>query len=204
MISTKRVPDKDSWYRYRNVQNNIPRPGLTSINTCFGQLNIVLIPKEDRMETRVEYPKPIDRPQVSEAQDSKGSWRYDDKPCLTGLKIIMPKSPNMRAQCPGILIDAEADEKFVGKSRNAWFLWRENDNLAWSFNIFPPWDDHIAPSLGNHNLAARANRAHMISTHELYCREFGVTMINRDYPVPEGSPNQQKNSRVTQLLPVRV
>ena len=157
MISTKRVPDKDSWYRYRNVQNNIPRPGLTSINTCFGQLNIVLIPKEDRMETRVEYPKPIDRPQVSGAQDSKGSWRYDDKAWFAGWKFIMPKSSHMKAQCPGILIDAEVDEKFIGKSRNAWLLKRKSNNLAWSVNVFPPWDDHIVPALDNHNLVARSS-----------------------------------------------
>ena len=76
MISTKRVPEKDSWYRHRKVQNNIPRPGFTSRDTCFGQLNIVLIPKEDRMEMRVEYPKPIDRPQVSGALQRV--WRDDD------------------------------------------------------------------------------------------------------------------------------
>ena len=121
MIWTKRVPEKDSWYRYRKVQNNIPRPGFTSRNTCFGQLNVVLIPKEDRMEMRVEYPKPIDRPQVSGAQDSKGSWRYDDKARSAGWKFTMPKSSHMKAQCPGILIDAEVDEKFIGKSRNACF-----------------------------------------------------------------------------------
>ena len=46
-ILTKRVPEKDSWYRYRKVQNNIPRPGFTSRITCFGQLNVVPIPKED-------------------------------------------------------------------------------------------------------------------------------------------------------------
>ena len=101
MISTKRVPEKDSWYRCRKVQNNIPRQGFTSRNTCFGQLNVVFIPKEDKMEMRVEYPKPIDRPQVSGAQDSKGSWRYDDKAWFAGWKFTVPKSSHMKAQCPG-------------------------------------------------------------------------------------------------------
>ena len=82
----------------------------------------------------------------------------------------MPKSANMRAQCPGILIDPEADEKFVGKTRNAWLIKTKDDNLAWSVNTFPPWDDHTVPSLGNHNQVARDNRAHMIGTHELYCK----------------------------------
>ena len=203
MISSKRAPENDPWYQYRKLQNNIPRPGFTSRNTCFGQLNVVLIPKDDRMQMRVEYPKPIDRPQVSGAQVPKDAWKYDDKSCFSGWKFTMPKSSNMKSQCIGILIDPEADEKFVRKSRNAWFLKRKTDNLAWSFNIFPPWDDHTVPSLGSHNIAARANRAHMNSSHELYCKEFGATMINRGYPVPEGSPNQQRNSRDTRLLPVR-
>ena len=75
--------------------------------------------------------------------------------------------------------------------------------MAWSFNIFPPWDDHIVPALGDHGSVARANRVHMISSNEFYCKEFGVTMVNRNNPVPAGLPNQRRNSLVTRLLPVR-
>ena len=76
LITSKRFPEPDSWYYYRRLQNNIPRPGHTARITCFGQLKVVPIPKDGRMELRVEYPKPVDKPQVSEAQDSKGTWKY--------------------------------------------------------------------------------------------------------------------------------
>ena len=65
------------------------------------------------MEMRVEYPKPIDRPQASGALDSKGTWKYDDKSLFSGWNFTMPKSSNMKSQCIGILIDPEADENFL-------------------------------------------------------------------------------------------
>ena len=78
----------------------------------------------------------------------------------------MPKSQNMKAQCIGLLIDPVDDETFVAKSGNAWFLNIQTNKLAWSFNIFPPWDDHVVPALGDHGTVARANRLHMISSNE--------------------------------------
>ena len=115
----------------------------------------------------------------------------------------MPKSPNMKSQCIGLLIDSEKDERCVGKSRDAWFLRRQANNMAWSFNIFPPWDDHVVPAPGDHGSVARANRLHMISSNEFYCKEFGVTVVNGQNPVPDGLANQRRNSRVTRLLHVR-
>ena len=149
-------------------------------------MTVVLIPKEDRMEMRIEYPTPIDRPQVSGDQGPKGSWRYDDKSWFAEWKFTLPKSPNMKAQAPGIMIDPEADETLLCKTRKAWFIKRKDHDLAWSVNTSPPWEDHTVPSLGHFNQVARDNRAHMINTHELYYREFCVTMVNRDRPVPEG------------------
>ena len=97
---------------------------------------MVPLPKDDRMELRVEYPKPLDKPQVSEAQDSKGTWEYDAALWFSGWKFTMPKSSNMIASCIGLLIDPEM-MRFVGKPRDAWFIRRRDNNMSWSFNTFP-------------------------------------------------------------------
>ena len=114
LISSKWAPEHDSWYYYRKLQNNIPRPGHTARITCFGQLKVVPIPKDDRMEVRVEYPEPVDKPQVSEAQESKGTWKYDGVSWFSCWKFTMPKSLNMKSECVGLFIDPEKDETFVG------------------------------------------------------------------------------------------
>ena len=92
LISSKRAPEPDSVYDYMKSQNNIPGPGHTARTTCFGQMRVVPIPKDDRMELRVEYPTPVDKPQVSEAQDSKGIWKYDSASWFSCWKFTMPKS----------------------------------------------------------------------------------------------------------------
>ena len=204
LISSKRAPETDSSYYYRKLQSDIPRPGHTARDTRFGQLKIIPIPKDNRMELRVEYPKPFDKPQVGEAQDTKGTWKYDGTAWFSGWKFTKPKSANMKASCIGLLIDPENDEMFIGRSRNAWFIRRREQNLLWSFNTFPPWDDHTIPALSHHGNIARENRLHVIDSHEFYCKEFGVTMVNRQNLVPAGVPNQKRNSCTTRLLLVRV
>ena len=97
LISSKRAPELDSVYYHRKLQNNIPGPGHTARTTCFGQLKVVPVPKDDRMELTVEYPKPVDKPQVSEAQDSKGTWKYDSASWFSGWKFTKAKSTNMKA-----------------------------------------------------------------------------------------------------------
>ena len=114
LISSKRAPEPDSVYYYRKLQNDIPGPSNTARTTCFGQLEVVPIPKDDRMELRAAYPKPVDKPQVSEAQDSKGTWKYDAASWFSGWRFTMPKSLNMISSCIGLLIDPENDESFVG------------------------------------------------------------------------------------------
>ena len=86
----------------------------------------------------------------------------------------MPKSPNMTSQCIGFFIDSKKDEKFAGKSKDAWFFRRQANTIAWSFNIFPPWDDNVVPALGDHGSVARANRVHMISSNEFYARSWAL------------------------------
>ena len=76
------------------------------------------------MELRVEYPKPVDKPQVGETQETKGTWKYDGASWFTGWKFTKAKSTNMKVSCIGLLIDPENDERFVGKSRDAWFIRR--------------------------------------------------------------------------------
>ena len=130
--------------------------------------------------------------------------KYDGTAWFSGWKFTKPKSEHMKASCIGLLIDPENDEMFIGKSRNAWFIRRREQYLLWSFNTFPPWDDHTIPALSHHGEIARENRLHMIRSREFYCKEFGVTMVNRQNPVPAGMPNQRRNSCTTRLLPVRV
>ena len=204
LISSKRVPDTDSPYYYGKLQSDIPRPGQTARDTHFGQLRINPTAKDNRMELRVEYTKPFDKPQVGETQDTKGTWKYDSTAWFSGWKFTREKTPHMKASCIGLLIDPANDEKCLGRSRDAWFIRRRECNLEWSFNVFPPWDDHVIPSVSGHEDTARDNRLHMISSHEFYCKEFGVTMVNRRNPVPPGVLNQRRNSCTTRLLPVRV
>jgi len=203
LVSSKRVPDKDSPYYHRKSQSDFPRPGQTARDTHFGNLTIIPIAKDNRMELRVEYPKPFDKPQVGDTQDTKGTWKYDTA-WFSGWRFTREKTPHMKASCIGLLIDPSGDEQFIGKSRDAWFIRRKECNLDWSFSVFPPWDDHVIPSVSGHENIARDNRLHMISSHEFYCKEFGVTMVNRRNPVPPGVLNQRQNSCTTRLLPARV
>jgi hypothetical protein len=203
LVSSKRIPDNDSKYIYRNKgQCDFPAPGKTARDTPLGNLTIVQLPKDNRMELRVEYPRPYDKPQVGNSQDIKGTWKYDTS-WFAGWKFTREKTPNMRMGCVGILIDSEVDESFVGNSRSAWFLRREANNSDWSVKVFPPWEDHTIPSLNSHEAGAKKNRLQMMSSHEFYCREFGTTMIDRKNPVPPGVPEQRENSNITRLLPAR-
>jgi hypothetical protein len=170
--------------------------------TPFGDLNIVQIPMENRMELKVEYPRPIDKPQVGDSQDIKGTWKWD-KAFFAGWKFTRERTMNMKPTCVGLMIDPDADEAFVGHSRDAWFQRRLADNSSWSVKAFPPWEDHVIPSLHSHDDNARRNRVHMMGSHEYYCQEFGLTMVNRKCPVPPGVRDQRESSRVTRLLPVR-
>ena len=63
----------------------------------------------------------------------------------------------MKASCIGLLIDPENDERFIGRSRNAWSIRRRESNMRWSFNRFPPWDDHTIRALSGHGNIARTN-----------------------------------------------
>ena len=56
LVSSKRVPEKDSPYYHRKSQSDFPRPGQTARDTHFGNLSIIPIAKDNRMELRVEYP----------------------------------------------------------------------------------------------------------------------------------------------------
>ena len=155
------------------------------------------------MELKVEYPKPYDKPKVGHSQDIKGTWKWDSSSWFSGWKFTREKTPNMKAGCVGLLIDPEVDENFVGNSRDSWFQRREANNSDWSVKVFPPWEDHTVPSLNDYGKDARQNRLNMIGSHEFLNAEFGMTMVDRNDPIPPGVPEQIENSRITRLLPAR-
>ena len=204
LLLSKRVPEHDSQHYDRQVQDKQPCPEHLARQISLGQIGFVIAVKEHRVELKSAYPKPIDRPHVFGHQDPNGSWLYDDKAWLSGWKFLLPKSPNLKASVLGTLAEPSIDEDFLFRSRDAWFIRKREQDTRYSVTSFPPWVDHVVPSLSTSDALARHNRAHMIKTNELYCKDVGATMANRPCASPTGSLAQQRNSKVTRLLPVRI
>ena len=89
----KRPPERDSNHYYTQIQDTNPCPGRLARSSSVGQLTVVTKIKEDRLTMKVQFPRPIDRPQAPrQEQDPKGQWVYDDKSWQGGWKFVMMKT----------------------------------------------------------------------------------------------------------------